>query len=88
MNDDFCACIYTHKSLCTASLYYPQRHIQRYELNNALLLITGCGVPEVGHNLFSYNMKINSISTHTYNQIPNIQWKMEMASQTTKLPWL
>ena len=83
-------CICAHKASCAASLY-PHRHIQRDELNvqyNTFLLMAGCGVLEVGHNLFSYNMKINCIAAHTYNQIPNILCKMEMAPQTTKLPRL
>ena len=80
MNDDLCACVCTNPYVLLL-----HRRIQRYELNvqySVLLLMTGCGVPEVGHNLFSYNMKINCISAHTYNQI------LEMAPQTTKLPRL
>ena len=80
--------MYAHRSLC-AALLYPHRRIQRYELNvqyNALLSMAGCGVLEVGHNLFSYHMNNNCISAHT--QIPNILWKMEMAPHTTKLPRL
>ena len=45
------------------------------------MLMAGCGVLEVGNNLFSYNMNTN-------NQIPNILCEMEMAPQTTKLPRL
>ena len=60
--------MYAHKASCAASLY-PHRHIQRDELNvqyNAFLLMAGCGVLEVGHNIFSYNMKINCIAAHTF----------------------
>ena len=76
--------MYAHRSLC-AALLYPH---SRYELNvqyNALLSMAGCGVPEVGHNLFSYHMKNNCISAHTYNQIPKWKWYIP---HTTKLPRL
>ena len=69
--------MYAHRSLCAASLY-PHRRIQRYELNvqyNALLSMAGCGVLEVGQNLFSYHMKNNCISAHTKSQIFCGKWK-------------